>query len=316
MKEKENKFLDGINIFKECYRYNIKLWQCPQFLFLIMGLLIVITAVVSYLIGTKYLVDPRIVALIVLIITSFLFVLAFIIVHSFEKLAQANRIKAEFVGIVSHQLRSPLSNLKWVTTLLLDESISKEEKTEYINLVKENTEKMMNLISDLLIVSKIQENQIIFDKKEISLEKITEEAISSLSSLAKASNVEINLEVKNNLPKIKTDPDRIKAAIDNLLSNAVKYSNGGGEINIKISKKHNKIKLKIIDNGIGIPEEDQEHIFKKFFRCKNAFKYQTQGTGLGLFIARAIIEKAGGKLNFKSRKEKGSIFWFTLPIKK
>ncbi len=315
--EEENKTIwDELNIFRECKRYNIKLWQCPQFLFLVMGALIVITAVVSYLIGTKYLVDPRIVALIVLTITVFLFVLAFIIIHSFEKLAQANRIKSEFVGIVSHQLRSPLSNLKWISSLLLNDEISKEESIEYVSLVKENTERMMNLVSDLLVVSKIQQGKIPFDKRKISLKKITEDTIETLNSLAKASNVKINLEVKGDLPKVKTDPGRIKEVIDNLLTNAIKYSNGGGKVDVTLSKEGKKVRFKVKDRGIGIPEEDQKNIFKKFFRCKNALKYQTQGTGLGLFIAKSVIEEAGGKIKFKSEKGEGSTFWFTLPIEK
>lgn len=308
--------LSQLNIPGQCKRYGISLWQCPQFLFLIMGLVITISALTAYAIGTRYVEDPRMVALMVLLTTAILFIIAIIITNSFERLAEANRMKSEFVSIVSHQLRSPLSNLKWATELLMSGKLGKteEKQTEYFKILKENSDRMGELIKDLLIVSRIETAKLPIKKVEFSLEDLVKELIKEFRPFAQASNVEIEFQAKRNLPKIFADPSQIRLVIENLLDNAIRYIKGRGVVEIKVERKEKNLYLEIRDTGVGIPEEEQKYIFQKFFRSENALRYQTQGSGLGLYISKAIIEKSEGKIGFKSQKGIGSTFWFTLPL--
>jgi len=310
------KIFNQLNFLNQCRRYNLSLWQCPSFLFLIMGLIIIASALIIYGLGTYYIEEPEIVALIVLSLTVVLFIIAFTIVHSFEKLAEANRMKSEFVNIVSHQLRSPLSNLKWVIDLLISGRLGRveEKQTEYFRVLKENSARMNELISDLLIVSRIETAALPFKKQEFSLEDLTKELISNFQPFARASNVQIEFQSKPDLPKVFADPSQIKQVIENFLDNAIRYIKAQGRVKIKIEKKNKDLRFEIEDSGVGIPKEDQKYIFQKFFRSSNATRQQTQGSGLGLFIAKSIIKRSGGEIGFQSEENKGSTFWFTIPI--
>src|SRR3989344_8417791 len=148
---KPENILSQLNIFNQCKQYGISFWQCPQFLFLIMGLINIASSLTAWSIGNKFIDSPEAVILIVLSVTVILFIIAFIIVQSFDKLAQANRMKSEFISIVSHQLRSPLTNLKWALDFLTSGNggmISEEKKVEYYKTLSENAERMGELIDN------------------------------------------------------------------------------------------------------------------------------------------------------------------------
>lgn len=308
--------LDQLNIISQCKKHGLSLWQCPQFLFLIMGIIIIGSTLVTYAIGAKYIEEPGIVALIAILITLILFVIAVIITRSFERLAEASRMKSEFINVVSHQLRSPLSNLKWTIELLMSGRLGKieEDQIEYFRILKENSERMEELVSDLLIVSRIETATLPLKKEETSLENLINKLISEFQPFAKASNVEIEFKGQKDLPKILTDPFQIRLVIENLLDNATKYIKDSGKVEILLEKRAKNLYFEIEDDGVGIPKEDQKYIFQKFFRSENILRYQTQGSGLGLYISKAVIEKSGGKIGFKSREGIGSTFWFTLPL--
>ena len=312
----KKEIISQINIIGQCRKYGLSLWQCPQLLFLIMGIIIIGSTLVSYVVGNRYVDDPYMVVLIVLLITAILFMIAVIITRSFERLAEANRMKSEFVSVVSHQLRSPLSNLKWVTDLLLSGRLSSvsEKQLEYFKILKENSDRMAELVSDLLIVSKIEQQKLPLRKEKISIKDLVERTIKETAIFAKASNVRIEFNSEKTFPQISADPNQLKLVIDNLLDNAIRYSQSKGKIQINLKNKNNNVYLEIKDNGVGIPKKDQKYIFQKFFRSENVMKYQTEGSGLGLYIAKSIIEKSGGKIGFKSQEGVGSTFWFTLPI--
>jgi len=310
------KILAQFNILGQCRQYGVSLWQCPQFLFLIMGIVIIAATLTIYAVGNNYIEDPGIVALVVLLVTVVLFIIAFIITRSFERLAEASRMKTEFINIVTHQLRSPLTNLKWAIDFLLTDEleISQEKKIEYFKILKENTFQMGELIDNLLFVSRIEQKKLPFKKEEISLEDLIKKLIKECQPFLQATDIELTCQVQKDLPKIFTNPSQIKLVLDNLLNNAIRYSKKKGKVEIQAVKKNKNLNFQIKDNGVGIPKEDQKYIFQKFFRAVNAFRYQTQGSGLGLYITKLIVENLGGKIGFQSEEDKGSTFWFTIPI--
>ncbi len=312
----EEKISNRLNISAQCRKYGLSLWQCPQFLFLVMGILIIAATISFYLIGSRYIADPEMVALIVIVVTLVLLVIAYVITRNFERLAEVSRMKSEFVNIVSHQLRAPLTNLKWAVDFLAlgEDNITREKKEEYLDGLAENVGRMSELVDDLLIVSRLEQNSVPLRKKEVSLETIIRDFIFQFKAVIEASNIEIKFHCQEKLPKAYIDPSQIKLIIENLIDNAIRYSKGG-DIEIWLGKRDNNFFFEIKDSGVGIPMADQKYIFQKFFRSENALKEKTKGSGLGLYIVKSIIEKNKGEIWFKSEEGKGTSFFFTLPIR-
>ncbi len=324
------KIFDELNIIAKCQNYSIPVWQCPQFLFFIMGIVIIFVILLIFSLGAFFVENSEFLALITLVSTFILFVVGNIIIQSFERLAEANRMKTEFIGIVSHQLRTPITNLKWTIDIL--KSSKKEvitdkdqtEKQEYFKILEDNSIRMAELVNQLITVSRIQKGVFLFKKEKINLVEITKQLIQEAKSFIKKMDVKVEFDFDEDLPIIVGDRFQIRTVVENLLNNAIHYSSkknsvvSGKEIKkveINIRKIRNKICFKIKDNGIGISKMDEKYIFQKFFRAKNASKHKTEGSGLGLYIARSIIEELNGELDFKSKEDCGSIFWFTLPTK-
>ncbi|MFH1401558.1 MAG: HAMP domain-containing sensor histidine kinase [Parcubacteria group bacterium] len=300
-----------------CKKYGLSLWQCPQFLFFVMGIMIIVATLAAYFIGSRYVEDPLLVALIIILLAMVLFIISFIITQGFERLAEANRMKSEFVSIVSHQLRSPLTNLRWALSYLISEDMKDDpaQKAEYYKILQENAGRMGDLIDNLLIVSRMEQKTMLLKKEELSMEELINALIRDSEMFSAASNIKIDFKSEAGLPKIFFDEYQIKLLLDNLLSNAIHYTKGGGTVEIRLLRKNKNLFFEIKDSGMGIPKEDQKYIFQKFFRAQNAVQKQTQGSGLGLYIAKSVVDAAGGKIGFKSEEQKGSTFWFTLPIK-
>jgi len=309
--------LEELNVVGQCRKYRLELWQCPQFLFLVMGLIICLTSLVSFFIGTRYVSDPSVVALIVLLIAMVLLVISFLIIRSFENLAETNRMKSEFVSIVSHQLRSPVTNLFWALEHLGSGKVGKiqEKQLEYFKILRENVSRMKELISDLLIVSRIETATLPTKKEEFSMTDLAKRIVMEFDAFAKAYNIDLKFESEKDLPLVFSDPEQIEQVIKNFIDNSIRYMRKKGEVRVLLKKKANDLYFEVKDTGVGIPKVDQKYIFQKFFRSKNILREQTQGSGLGLFIAKSIINKSGGKIGFKSEEGRGSTFWFTLPIK-
>lgn len=282
-----------------------------------MGLVIMISSLITYILGTRYVADPDLVSLIVMVITIILLVITFSMTRSLEGLAEANKLKSEFISIVSHQLRSPISNAKWAAEVLISKRFGNldDKQVEYIKIFQENNDRMAELVSDLLMVSRIEEGKLIFQPIEFDLKELTEKIIIEFRPLAEASNVKIDLEFSSQPLKVWADPVRIKIVLENFLDNAIRYIRESGTVKIKIKNLGSRLLFEIKDTGVGIPKQDQQHIFQRFFRSENVLKDQTHGSGLGLSIAKSIIEKSKGKIWFKSQEGIGSTFWFTLPIK-
>ncbi len=306
-----------LNIVTQCRRYGLSLWQCPQFLFVVMGIIIIFTSIFSYLLGAHYIANVEIVIFIVLIIAIVLFIISYIITRSFERLAEASKMKSEFINIVSHQLRSPLNNIKWTFEILTSKELEvpTEKVEEYMGNVEENIARMVELIDDLLIVSKIEQGKVPISKKEVFLENLIKDLIERYRIFSEASGIELNLYFQEQTSQVFTDPSLIKLVVENLIDNAIRYIKGPGKVEIKLTMENKRVLFSIKDTGVGIPQKDKKYIFQKFFRAENVLKERTRGSGLGLYVCKSIIENLGGRIWFKSEEGKGTTFYFTLPIK-
>jgi len=260
--------------------------------------------------------EPEVAAIIVILVAVFFLIVGNFIVNGFNRIAEANRMKSEFISIVSHQLRSPLSIFKWTLDIMERDtkSGSRQDLTGFLKTFQGATERMIRLVNSLLEVSRIEARTLILKKEKTSLVELTRRALEDIKTYVEASNLKIEFEPQSDLPEILADRDRLLMAIQNLIDNAVRYSKGGGIITIAVKKRGPSLLWQIQDQGIGIPASQQKYIFQKFFRAVNGSRYQTEGTGIGLYITKELIEALGGEIGFKSEESRGSIFWFILPI--
>ena len=308
---------EQLNIPSQCRRYGLSLWQCPQFLFVVMGIIIIFTSIFSYLLGAHYIANIETVIFIVLSVAVVLFIISYIITRNFERLAEVSKMKSEFINIVSHQLRSPLTNIKWTFELLTskDLKVPTGKVEEYMENVKENIARMVELIDDLLIVSKIEQGRIPISKKEVFLGDLIKDLIERYKVFVEASHIELVYYSQEKMPQVFTDPSLIKLVVENLIDNAIRYTKGPGKVEIKLVMKDRRVLFSIKDTGVGIPQKEQEYIFQKFFRAENALKEKTRGSGLGLYVCKSIVDNLGGRIWFESEENKGTTFYFVLPIK-
>lgn len=305
----------GWRPFQDCRDRNLGFWQCPSFLFFIMGLVTIIAILATYFTASFYTDEPQIVALIVLIVAFVVFIIGNLIVDNFNQLAEANRLKSEFISVASHELRSPLSSMRWLADMLYSGRAGDmtEKQRDLVESIRESSANMADLVNDLLDVSRVEKGEIKREIKDFSVMEVAREVADGLRPMAEARNIRIEINSDKSDYKVKADPNHVKISLQNIVDNAVKYIRGGGLVNLRISAVGRFVKISVHDGGVGISVADQAHIFEKFFRADNALRYETRGTGLGLFIAKSFIEDCGGEIGFKSQEGKGSVFWLMVP---
>ena len=228
------------------------------------------------------------------------------------------RSKSEFISVAAHQLRTPLSAIKWVFKMLIDGDagpVSAEQK-EYLQKGYDSNERIIELVGDMLDVARIEEGRFGFEFYYVDILDVTQKAIDALDVKAKEKNIRLVFEKPlHPLPPIKIDPSRVGLAIQNLIDNALKYTPKNGTIAVKAEAVDEYMQITIADNGIGVPKNQMEKLFTKFFRGTNAVKQETDGTGLGLYIVKNIARRHGGDVWAKSEEGKGTTFYLVLPLK-
>ena len=234
-----------------------------------------------------------------------------------NRLTELDKVKTEFISVAAHQLRTPLSAIKWALSLVLDEH-SENLTTEQRSLLMkgyESNERTITLINKMLVVTRIESGKMEYDLQYVHIEDIIDATLLDFTGQMETHHITLVFErPREQLPYIHADPEKIRAVLQNLIENALFYSRPGGAVTVSAARKGDFIEVCVTDNGIGIPAHQQLGIFNKFFRADNAAKARTDGSGLGLFVTKNIVNTHGGEIRFESTEGVGTTFYVTLPV--
>jgi PAS domain S-box-containing protein len=226
------------------------------------------------------------------------------------------KARRDFISLSSHQLRTPLTSIKWMADMFLKGDLGKltDQQREFMNDLYQSANRMAELITALLNIARIESAQLRVNSETINPKKIYQDVSRELGALSKAKGHKITFKKSKDLPEFKSDPRLLFEVLKNLLSNAIKYTPNKGEVEVFFSKKDKDALLSVKDNGFGIPRHQQDRVFQKFFRADNIVNLVTDGTGLGAYIVQQLVELLNGKIWFESEENKGTTFYVSLPI--
>lgn len=229
---------------------------------------------------------------------------------------QIDRAKTEFVSLASHQLRTPLSAINWYAEMLLDgdAGVLSQDQKQYVGEIYAGNQRMVDLVNALLNVSRIELGTVAVEPVDLDLIKEAKSVVGELRPQIITKKQTFTENYENNLPMIKADQKLTRIVLQNLLSNAVKYTPDGGKIELVLKVKGKDVLIEVKDTGYGIPLSSQSKIFSKLYRADNVREKDTEGTGLGLYLVKSVVETSGGKVWFESVENKGTTFYATLPL--
>jgi signal transduction histidine kinase len=241
--------------------------------------------------------------------------------HANVELKELDKAKDEFISMASHQLRTPLTAVRGYTSMVMDGDFGKVsgDQKDTLKQAFDAATRMTRLVDDLLNVSRIQSGKFRIERADVDLNKVLPEEVSMLASAAEMKHVTLTLHApKTAVPVLQIDEGKTRQCLMNLMDNAIYYSAAaasGGKVEVYLDADKDWVSFKVVDNGIGVPKDEQAKLFKKFYRAPNAQKTRPDGTGLGLFLVGKVVKDQGGEIIFESVEGKGSTFGFKLPVK-
>lgn len=241
-----------------------------------------------------------------------------------QRLEKLEEAKSKFVSVTTHQLRTPLSAIKWTFEMMSNGGLGpiNDEQKDFLSKGYESTKRMIMIVNDLLNVDQVEADKVEYAFKPASFVELLDSVMFEFSNQAESK--QIKLEVKKpdrTLPLIEMDSLKIRMVMENMIDNAIKYTPKQGSVTVTVGDEglntaQNSIEFTVSDSGVGIPKDEQSKIFSKFFRASTAIKIEPDGSGIGLYISKDIVEKHGGAIWFEDGPQGGTIFHFTLPIKR
>jgi two-component system phosphate regulon sensor histidine kinase PhoR len=242
--------------------------------------------------------------------------LVFFIAHDTAAVKVASQVRANFVSMVSHELRTPLNSVHGFIDLLLQGHMGElnEEQHLYLSYAQEGVQQLISIVEDILFMTRSDSGQFEIKPQEVNFRVLARQVVNSMKPLALKAGVIIYKDIPTPSPMLYADPGRLKQVLNNLVANAIKFTPPGGTVTIR-ARPHNErfVKIFVEDTGCGIPLEDRPHIFERFYQSNNKQQSKVGGYGLGLSIARLIVEQHGGEISFESEIDRGTTFSFTIP---
>jgi signal transduction histidine kinase len=229
-----------------------------------------------------------------------------------EQLVEIDRLKDEFVSSISHELRTPLTSIAGYVELLIEEE-EDSQKQGHLAIVGRNSERLLALVTDLLFAARLQYGRLELERSPVDLRSLVTQCVDSARPRAQAARVQLELEVEE-VPEIAGEPAKLAQLLDNLVSNAIKFTPRDGHVSVRLTAHDGMIRIEVSDTGIGISDTDRERLFERFFRTQSALEREIQGTGLGLYISKAIVEAHEGRIGVDSAPGQGTTFVVELPV--
>jgi signal transduction histidine kinase len=230
-----------------------------------------------------------------------------------ERLREADRLKDEFVALISHDLRTPLTSIMGYLELAMDDDALGDEARSYLEVVQRNSERLLRLVNDLLFVARLEAGELDLHPTALDLGAVVRQSVEEARPRAAGKGIELGCEVQSVQP-LAGDKGRLFQLLDNLISNAIKFTPEGGRVDVRLLERDSRVRIEVADTGIGISAEDHARLFERFFRAKTATERHIPGTGLGLYIASAIAEAHGGSIDVDSEPGRGTTFCVVLPL--
>jgi PAS domain S-box-containing protein len=233
-----------------------------------------------------------------------------------DRLRELDRMKDELVALVSHELRTPLTSIRGYLELLLDEAVEADlgaTHVDWLNIIDRNAVRLLHLVEDLLLKAQDAAGAITLDRTDVDVATLVEHCVQAGVPVATARGIVLEGKAEE-LGTVSADPTRIGQVIDNLVSNALKFTPAGGRVDVRAFAYGNGVRIEVADTGVGIPEDEQELLFERFYRTAQAQSAAVPGAGLGLSIAKAIVEGHGGAISCRSGDGVGTTFVVDLPL--
>jgi two-component system, OmpR family, phosphate regulon sensor histidine kinase PhoR len=236
------------------------------------------------------------------------------VLHDVSQQREIDRMKSDFISSVSHELRTPLTSIKaYAETMIEDRNMSDDTKHEFLQIINEESDRLTNLINGILDISKIEAGTIEIIRKPVNIALVAKRAAESLEHVASKKKIQLKTDIAEHLPEITGDENKMYSMITNLINNAIKFTPENGTVSVSAKLVNNELVIKVSDTGMGIPKDDLNKIFGRFYRVNRPGK-QIQGTGLGLAIVKEIVLRHDGRIDVESEIEKGSTFTVYLPV--